>query len=437
MFRTRGKLPLILLAILAILMLSGCQELLQQIPFLQPTQAPQPTATVTSVSPEVNPTELPVPLEEQPLEITIWLPPQFDPDNGTIAGILMKNQLNRFTEENPRITVKVRLKAVEGSGGLLDSLFTASAAAPGAVPGLILLPRRDFEIAAEAGLLLPVEPVDVQMEDSDYFPFALDLARVKDIRYGLPFSGDLLVVGYNALQIGFPPQLWTSVYQQKSIVAIPGAEPFGLLASVYYLNNGGTFTENEGQLVLTESALLNALEVIHDGVQAGVIPYWTADLTSFEQSYQALQDSKSTYAVIWASQQLSDQAGKNTISALPAEMEGSFTLADGWVLAFPQASSDKLPEYFKLASFLVQPEFQQSWTEAAGVVPVSRSALTQWKDTKVSGILVEIAEKAKLIPGNKVNAIIGPLFSQATQELIRQQVSTIEAANRIKEELLK
>ncbi|MFZ0531819.1 MAG: hypothetical protein WAM09_01465, partial [Anaerolineales bacterium] len=56
------------------------------------------------------------------LIVRIWLPPGFDLEgNGTASGLL-KARLEEFASENPEVRLEVRVKALDGTGGLLESL---------------------------------------------------------------------------------------------------------------------------------------------------------------------------------------------------------------------------------------------------------------------------------------------------------------------------
>jgi hypothetical protein len=96
-----------------------------------------------------------VPVETQdPIDsviLKIWVPPQFDPAAGTPAGELFAARLEEFQAANPNVKVEVRVKAVTGVGGLLNSLLTANAAAPLVVPDLIALPQSMLEFSALEG----------------------------------------------------------------------------------------------------------------------------------------------------------------------------------------------------------------------------------------------------------------------------------------------
>ncbi len=389
---------------------------------------PEPTT-----QPDIQPIIPPAP--GQINQLSLWLPPQFDPNNGTPAGDLLNARLAQFSSEHPGVTITVRIKASNGSGGLLDSLTTASVAAPTILPGIILLTRSDLESAAREGLLTPIESTDVEINENDLFAYANGLVRTRGAKFGIPFAGDVLVLAYTPLQIGYPPVFWRDVLQQQSIIAFPAADLKGLIPLVLYQELGGEFIGDEEDVMLQETPLQRSLQVISDGAAANVFPYWLTEYSTFEQCWQALQESRAAYAVIWASQYLTETPDNVSITSLPAVENNSLTLADGWIMTFPQTSPERYAAHLALAEYLLDPDFQQQWSEAASVLPVSRTALSGWKDQGLSGILLQMAETALLIPSNKIVETAGPLLSSSVQELIRKQVSYIQASNSILKEL--
>lgn len=421
---------------LIVFSLSGCQSILDKIPFLKSTQTPEPQVIIT---PELTmlPDDQPVipPAPGQINQLSLWLPPQFDPNSGTPAGDLLNARLTEFSNDHPGVTITVRIKAANGSGGLLDSLTAASVAAPAILPGLIFLTRSDLETAAREGLLTPIESTDMEINENDLFAYANGMAQTRGAKFGVPFAGDILVLAYKPLQIGYPPVFWRDVIQQQSILAFPAGDPKGLIPLTLYQEMGGEFIGDEDDVMLQEVPLQRSLQIVSDGAVANIFPYWLTEYSTYEQCWQALQESRAAYAVIWASQYLSESPDNISITSLPAVENTPLSLAAGWIMAFPQTSPERYIAHLALAEYLLEPEFQQQWSEAAGVLPVSRAALSGWKDQGLSGILLPRAETARLIPANTIVNTAGPLLSSSIQELIRKQVSYIQASNSILKEL--
>ena len=424
----------VLLALLFLVSAVGCEQLSAQFPFLSRT--PVPEKTVESPAPSTLVTETPsartTPSVETQSQIILWLPPVFDPENGTPQGMLLNQQLEAFASEHPEVSVEVRIKAVAGSGGLLDSLTTASLAAPTALPGLLILPRSEYEKAARAGLLLPIESPEDLLDPALVFPFADAMTLVKGSRFGFPFAGDFLCMAYKPLQVAYPPTTWQEVILGESkVLAFPADDPQGIMPLLLYMNHKGTFGSDDQKIELSEEAIQKSLLVISEGANTNVFPYWLTDFSGFDQTWKALKDSSATYAMIWASQYLAEEPENITLTNLPAVTDDPFTLADGWVLAFPQTSTEKFLLYQELARYLLDSDFQSEWSEAAGLIPVSSLALSGWKNQEVSSILVEIGNSAHSLPSNDVLFRIGPLFRDAANEMIRKQTSYIESTNMI------
>ena len=129
------------------------------------------------------------------------MPPQFDPESDTPAGDLLQERLDLYTAQRPDIRIETRVKASSGTGGLLDSLSSANAAAPLVVPDLILLPRTSLEIAALKGLLFPYDGLTDTLDESDWYPYAQELGQIQTSTFGLPFAGNALVSLYRPSEI--------------------------------------------------------------------------------------------------------------------------------------------------------------------------------------------------------------------------------------------
>ncbi len=425
----------LLFAILSLMLFTtGCEQLLTEIPFLgniQPsnqqtvTETPSPTpipqTTSTVVTPEVDPNQ-----------IILWLPPEFDPENGTEAGTLLKEQLESFATDQPDLNIEIRIKAPTGAGGMLDTLSSASLAAPGVVPGILIMTRTEFEKAARAGLLMPLDTEVNLGAQTQYLPFAHEMTFVKGTQYGLPFAGDALCMAYKPLEVAYPHTRWQELVKVNiKVFAFPASDSRGLLQTLLYTSLGGVFGGDETKITLNEPALQESLLLLSEGANANTFPTWLTDYSTFDQSWEALLNSNASYALVWVSQFLADMPDNVTIGTLPAWEDKNYTLADGWVLAFPQTSAEQLLHYQLLADYLLESKFQGKWTEAIGLLPATEEALNRWNNEEVSGILLEVGRSAHPLPGNLVMSEIGPLFQQATIEMIRKQTTYIESSNKV------
>jgi ABC-type glycerol-3-phosphate transport system substrate-binding protein len=170
----------LLILVLVCLGLSACSGIaLPGLPGTGTPSEPLPTAALTSTPAIVPATPTP-----GPTILRIWLPPQFDPSLDSPASRLLQEQLDAFVEQHPGVRIEVRIKALDGPGGLLDALSAANSAAPLALPDLILLPRAHLETAASK-VINPFDGLSILNSD-DWYDYAKQLARLQDNTFGLP-----------------------------------------------------------------------------------------------------------------------------------------------------------------------------------------------------------------------------------------------------------
>src|SRR5512133_760148 len=184
------------------------------------------TATPTPVKPPVSPAtntpgaDLGFLTTATPVQsLTLWVPPEFDPASGSKAGELLKARLAEFSRRNGGMQVNVRVKATSGEGGLLESLNAASAVAPLALPSVIALPRADLEAAALKGLVYPLDGLSTTIDQTDWYPYARQLAMVQGATFALPFAGDALVAAYRPEKVAGPPADWQAAVRWSQPLA--------------------------------------------------------------------------------------------------------------------------------------------------------------------------------------------------------------------------
>ncbi len=185
-----------LLCLLWVMSVSGCTA-------SQSLTAPSTATAPPTLTPTVQPTPQVTGSTSAPMSLRIWLPPQFYPPRNTPAGEILQARLDEFTKRRG-LPIEVRIKALSGVGGMVESLSTTNAAAPLALPDLVLLPRPLFEAAALKGLLYPIEGQISPFDAKDWYDYAIQLAHLQNSTYGVPFAGDALVLIYRPAEIATP-----------------------------------------------------------------------------------------------------------------------------------------------------------------------------------------------------------------------------------------
>lgn len=427
----RSHLSLMVCVLLA-LAVAGCQGLpwAAQTPLPGQTQ-PAQTATpaLTSAPQDLATPPYPAPASG-PVTLNIWLPPQWDPAVASSTGKLLNERLRAFEARNPDVRILVRLKALEGSGGLLESLAAASAAAPLALPDLIALPYSQLESAALKSLLYPFD--GQVMVDSVWYEYARQLAQVHDSTFGLPFAGDLLLTAYRPAAIEAPPHDWESALKLGSALAFPAADPQAKFLLAQYQAAGGVIQDSQGRPYLDEAVLKRVLTFYQQASQAGVMPFWLTQYETEEHVWQAFADQQVAMAAVWSSSYLSQAEGLSFASAfapLPTSDGTPYTLASGWAWALASPDPARRLLAAQLAEFLVDPQFLAALTSVAGYFPPRSDALSGWGEAALRPLVDQISLSARLLPPDDVLASLAPVLEEAGVQVLKQQTDAQSAAH--------
>jgi multiple sugar transport system substrate-binding protein len=362
----------------------------------------------------------------------VWLPPEFDPAGNGPASQLLKARLDEFVASHPGVGLEVRVKALDGPGGLLDALAAANAAAPLALPDLVLLPRPLLESAALKGLLYPYDGLSNLVDDPSWFEYARQLAHLKGSTYGMPFVGDAMVMAYHPSKIGNKPNSLEASISLGEVLLFPATDPQALFTINNYLATGESLQDAEGRPSLDKDALTNILEIYQRASQAGVMPYWITQYSNDEQVWEAFSGKEQfPMAVTWAStylqHKLKEPAGLS-FAPLPTLMGTPFTLATGWSWALAGQDTERQALSVSLAEFLVDKDFLGAYTSAAGYLPPRVDALQGWQDANLRQMVERISYSAQLMPPADLISSVGPALEHAVVDMLKAQSDPQSAA---------
>lgn len=439
--RTTTRLWL-LINVFLILGLSGCDTLLG-LPFQQEAQQnatvtpdipqEQVTETVQQTPVEVTPTQV----SEDNNQLTIWVPPLMDPNAGTGEGELLKEYLARFSEQHPDVVINVRVKARSGQAGLLDSLVSTSTAAPLALPSLILLPRRDMEQAAKRGLILSMSDYSTVINELDWFQYARTMSAIGDSSFGLPFSGNTLVMVYRpeAFEEGFPKK-WAELFELGQAVYFPAANPTAAFPMALYASLGGDFTDENGKPALDLEVFQQMLSILDEGSQTGIFP---ASLYEYQDPAVIWNEyllGHTNIVVTWTNYYLGDLPADSEVIPLIPVTDYNYTLAEGWFITL----SDPLPERralaVELAEYLVDVRFNADWNQAAGYLPMRSGSLELWENQNLVDTMELVSYSAHPFPAQEINDVIAPIIVDAVSQVLTQGVEPEVAADKAVNQLL-
>ncbi len=397
-----------------------------------PALTATPAAIQTSPTPTSNAaTQEPSTGAASPLTLRLWLPPDFDPDGGTQASELLLAHLDTFAASHPDVRLEVRVKALEGPGGLLDSLYTASSAAPLALPDLIALPRPLLESAALKGLLYSYDGLTTIMDQEGWYEYAQQLAHLQSSIFGLPFAGDALVLVYRPATLENPPSNWAEVTALGSPLLFPASDPEALFTLALYQSTGGLTQDEQGRPTLDQEALAQVFSFYKQSAQSGVMPYWMTQYETEEQVWAAFADGQASLAVAWLEYYLNHSGTLPVIASaapIPTADGTPYTLATGWVWAL--ANPDPLHRQVgaELAEHLVDPAFLAKWTPAAGYLPVHQTTPDGWADASLRSLTERVALSARLTPSMDLLSGLGSALQGAVVQVLKQQSDANVAA---------
>lgn len=404
-----------------VILLANCA----QSPIQETNSTPEPPSTPTD---SLIPTQESTQSAPEPTILRLWVPPQFDPASDTPSGNLLQERLEQYTAQRPDIRIETRVKASSGSGGLLDSLSSANAAAPMVVPDLILLPRSSLEVAALKGLLFPYDGLTSTLNDSDWYPYAQELGQLQTSTFGLPFAGNALVSLYRPSEIEMPATDWLSALEVGQPIAFPAAEEEAYFPLAEYLSTGAPIQDADGRPFLDIAALTDVLNFFQEAESAGVMPFWLTQFTNDEQSLEAYTENQVNTTVTWINRYLSTLPGDTAAAPIITQDGTPFTLASGWVWALSNPQTERHAVSVDLAEFLTDSGFLSEWSETAGYLPPRASALEGWSNVALRNLVTKVVESARLIPSNEVMAVFGPALNQATVAILKQQSTPARAA---------
>jgi ABC-type glycerol-3-phosphate transport system substrate-binding protein len=391
--------------------------------------APTPVQTPVALPPTPTPTAPAAIVNtlHPPQDLTIWLPPEFDPSGSDPAADLLRARLDEFSQANG-IQVRVRIKAASGQGGLLESLSAAGAAAPLAMPGVIALPRPDLETAALKGLLVPLDGVTAELNNADWYDYAHQLALVQGATFGLPFAGDALVVVYRPEKISVPPVSWDAILRSNQPMAFPAASQLALTPILLYQSIDGEIEDAQRRPILQNEELTQVFTLLRQAADRGVFPTWLSQYDNDAQVYQIYQDGQVNAVITWSSYYLSAPPQDSTIIPLPALSGKVTSLAGGWVWSVVDPLPERRALSIKLVEWLVDPKFLAKWTEAAGYLPTRPSALADWNNQNLKAVFGQVALAARPRPSSDLVSSLGPVLREAVLKVIRLEADPQSAA---------
>lgn len=358
--------------------------------------------------------------------LRLWLPPQFAPNEDTPSGKVLLAQLAAF-EESSGWKVEVRVKKLAGQGGLLDSLRTSLTVAPSTSPDVIALDSTLLANATDA-----IQPLLTMSDEEliDYYPFALNAARLNDKLMALPFATDALGYAYSTNAYTLTPQSWADLNVENGLVWLPLNDPTAIVTLQQYAALGGALTDETGQPTLNAPLLAQVLADYQVMQGAGLLPVDVLASTNLDTTWTAYRDSRATGASALFSEYLTDRSrvSATSFTFIPVRGGKPATFARQWNYALVSTDPTRQAAALDLMRWLTLPENLGAWTLAANVMPARSQALTAWSDPGLAATADRLLNVALPEPAPSVLSVIGPPVTAAVQAVLNGQASPESAA---------
>lgn len=409
--------------------LSGCAVL----PAETPTPPPPKQATLEP-SP-VSPTQTVGPASKDLRKLSIWVPEEFNPAVKTPASILLEKTVTEFESQNEGVSVDIRVKADSGTSGLMESLALTSAAAPDAMPSLVLLTRSQMESLAPRGIIFPYNGLTTVLDETDWFPFARELASFKDDIYGLPVSGDALVLAMHAKKPATQSPTWDDIQKVGNTVLFAAADPQATVTLALYRSAGGTTQDLQLVPQIQTPEFEKTLTLLASGAEKNIFPGWLINYQTDKPVLDLFANQQGGLVITWLSNYLNVKPDDSAIYPIPSLGKESASMASGSVLALTDTNAERRQLSVRLAEYLTRSEFLAEWNLQNNSLPPRPSSLTSWPDSPLRTQLNQVALSARLRPPADVITSLGPAVQEATILILKKQSDPAKAAQTAVERL--
>ncbi|MBP8000494.1 MAG: extracellular solute-binding protein [Chloroflexi bacterium] len=367
-------------------LLTACGLLPQATP--QVTESPTPSAlSPAATSLVLTPVGTIITVVEAsptPMSLRLWTTEEISPRSEVRGGAVLVEQLEAFQSLHPELMFDVQLKTIVGQGSILNYLRTGRSVAASILPDVVLLPANQLEMAAQEGLIYPLDSLIAPEMVSDLYPAAANLSRVNNVLMGYPFTlvgVEHIAYDSTAITTTFPITWTAMINQENSTFVFPAGDDSGSRFMLQlYLALGGELTNVAGQPNLQLEPLVQALMFLQQGRQTGVLLSESDNLTTSADTWQMFQTGMVNVIPIGVRHFLDNRAfvPDSQYTMVPGPDEPLMPLVEAWVWAVTTPDPTRQALAVELISWLSRDATMGNWTMVAAQLPARRSAFAFW-----------------------------------------------------------
>ena len=404
------------------LAMSACQQTPSPVTLGTPEPA-LATETILVSQAQVTPTF------EPPLMLTLWVAPFFAPTGDGEPGDLLTKRLAGFENLHPGLSVDIRVKAEQGEGGLLDTLISARAAAPSALPDIVLLDQDSLRSASASLILASLEPWLTLNEDRGWYEFARPVARLDGRLIASPAGSLVDVLAYRVDQYSEPPRSWELLLEAGRTLLFPAGDTRARYALADYLGRGASLRDQNGNLALNALALSEVLSYYSRAMEAGIIQADVRQYTRSSETWAELLANRAASAAAPLSSFI-HQADLDRMNAIPQPTQDGLgiALATTWSWSIVEKNPLQVELAAELVTWLSEPVFLGKWTHALGILPTTSAALATWPDGPEASLASSLVTVALSLPDESLRIRTGPLIENAVEAVLQDATAPTRAA---------
>jgi ABC-type glycerol-3-phosphate transport system substrate-binding protein len=387
-----------------------------------------PTLTIPEITPEVDSGESPT--------LRVWWPDALAPTSNQKASLMLADYVDTFRATIPELTIETRLKKAQDSGGIIETLKTASAVAPDALPDITLLRRNDVLAAVDAGLIQPIHGLVTSAILGDLYPTALDLGRVDGTLYSLAYTLDVEMIAYRPVVLNGSFARFSDVLKNNQKFVFPAGVTEGLsdVLLLQYVSAGGTMNELV-QGKPNANALLTVLTFYKQAVDAGIIDRSVLDYARPDDYLFQLAQGKFDAGMITSTQYLNQLSNGQSLEAAPiplAEGEPS-TVLNGWMWVVVTKDKDQQALALRFIEWMLEANRLSSYSREINMLPARRAAMRLWNAGTFTDLANRLMANARLPLANG-NATTLRAMENALAAVISGQRTPEEAVSDVVEQ---
>lgn len=416
------------LLLLAVVVLAGCQgQSILDAVFPQKEEVPGNSPPVPSSDDASKIEPIPTPAAPKIINLTIWIPEQFDLNGESNAARLLYQRIHEFSNDNPQVHLDVRVKSTTGAGSILETLAAASAVAPNALPSLILISRSDLVQAASKNLLFPIESFTEITSENDWFDISRELGKYQGTMYCFPFAVNAIGLVQENARLGSDQPTWEDMIRQSDQLLFASGDPEALTTLALYQSAGGILTDSTGQPYLDSNALNEVLSAYNDAAKRNRLSGSVLDYQTDGQVWDDFLNTTNSSALTWSNHALADPVSFQ-LALLPSLGDEPFTYAGGWVWCLTEPQEQERIYSVSFAEFLSAPEFLAEWAPESGYLPVRPSSVTGFSNIELQSTISKMLLSTRVRPDKNAISEIGAEIKTSISEVLQQQFSPEESA---------